>query len=390
MLLSPVYVVHEYVVRRPIGALIAVAERDRWINTISEIFRFGPERQFMVIPTAVYNFGFRANAGVRFTADHLFVRNHDFIAHAATGGTDWWIASIRDRYRWNGGNDAIATHFDLVRRPDLVFRGIGPDARDGEGLRYGLQRLDGGAWYAHRSGGAKLLATAGVRRMGFRSPECCHEPTLDDAVSSGMIQPPPGYGTSYTVEYQSLTLSLDSRTDRPDPGTGARIEMYGAPHFDPGHDRSWIKYGGMLGGAIDLTGRQRTLHAQIVADFVDPMQGDVVPFTELVTMESNSQMQGFFGGWMVGRSTISGELGYSWPIAFMLDANARLSVGNAFDAHLRGFETDRLRLSADIGITTIGARDSGFEIIVGVGTSPFSQGTEIDSVRISVGSRRGI
>jgi hypothetical protein len=115
-----------------------------------------------------------------------------------------------------------------------------------------------------------------------------------------------------------------------------------------------------------------------------------VPFTELVSMEDQQQMRGFTGGWMVGRSTIDAELGYSWPVAFQLDADLRLSVGNAFGAHLDGFDVDKLRFAADVGITTIGARDSGFELLFGIGSTPFDQGFHIDSVRFAVGSRRGI
>lgn len=389
--LAPVYVVHEYVLRRPIGFVVATAERDRWLNTLSELFRFGPDRQFMLIPTAVYDFGFRPNAGLRFTADHLFVDGHALTAHAATGGTDWWIASLRDGYRWNAGDTAITTHLDFVRRPDLVFRGLGPNVPAGEGARYGLQRLDAGAGFTDRIGDGHITFAAGIRRMGFRRGACCDPPNLDEAIRTGEIAAPPGYDTSYTVAYQSLAIALDSRAPRPASGTGARIGLSGATGFDPWHDRSWIRYGGELIGAIDFTrGRQRTLQLQLGADFIDPMQGDVVPFTELVSMADHSQMQGFANGWMVGRSTISAELAYTWPVAFMLDGNARLAVGNAFGRRLDGFALDELRLSADVGVTTIGARDSGFELIFGVGTAPLGGGTEIDSVRFAIGSRRGI
>lgn len=389
--LAPAYFVHEYIVRRPLGALVSVAERDRWLNTLTEIFRFGSERQFMLIPTAMYDFGFRTSVGLRFSADHFLVRNHFLVLHGATGGTDWLIVSLRDRYSWNRGASSIGTQLDLVRRPDLIFRGIGPGVHDGAGLRYGLQRLEGGAWLQHKMASIQMLVATGLRRMGFRSPaEAGATETLDGAILSGAIEAPPGYNTSYNVAYQTLSVTLDTRPPRPEPGTGVRVSAYGTTGFDTGGDRSWIKYGATLGAAVDLTGRQRTLHAQLVTDFVDPMQGDVVPFPELATMESNSQMQGFTGGWMVGRSTISGELGYTWPVAFLLDASLRLSVGNAFDERLRDFAVDRLRMSADIGLTSVGARDSGFELIFGAGSSPFSDGFNIDTVRFAIGSRRGI
>lgn len=389
-ILSPLYVVNEYVLRKPLGALVTVAERDRWLNAIAEIFTWGPNRQFMLIPTAVYDFGFRANVGLRFTADHFLVHNHDFTAHAAFGGTDWLVGSIRDRYRWNDNKTAIATHFDYIRRPDLIFMGLGPEVEDDDKTRYGLQKLIAGAWITHKDAGAQITFEAGVRHMGFREGECCDEPRLVDEIRAGRIEAP-GYGTSYTVAYQSLLLALDTRPPRPEPGNGFRASLFTTAGFDPGHDRSWLKYGGSLGVAGDLTGRQRTLHLQLLTEFVDPMQGDEVPFTELSSMSDYNQMQGFTGGWMLGRSTIAAELGYTWPVAFMLDGKARVAVGNAFGPHLQGFDTEKLRLSADVGITTIGERDSGFELILGVGTSPFDRDDfGIDTVRIAVGSRRGI
>jgi hypothetical protein len=390
VLLGPLYVVHQYVLRKPIGALVTIAERDRWINTISQLFTFGPNQEFMLIPTAVYDFGFRSNVGLRFTADDLFVHGHDFAAHGATAGTDWLIASVRDRYRWNAGDTAVATHLDFVRRPDLMFMGTGPEVRGDMRPRYGAQKLAAGARFSHRRGGAQIAGEIGVRHLAFRDAQCCDEPRLADLVASGAVTDAVGYGADYTVADQSLEIALDSRRPRPAPGTGAWIAAFGATSFDAEHDRSWVKYGGSAVAAIDLTGRQRTLHTQVTTAFADPMQGGELPFTELVSMADQPQMQGFPGGWMVGRSTIAVELGYSWPVAFMLDGNARVSVGNAFGAHLEGFAVDRLRLSGDLGITTIGARDSGFELLIGVGSTPFDQGFHIDSVRIAVGSRRGV
>jgi hypothetical protein len=320
----------------------------------------------------------------------VVVDNHDLAAHIATGGTDWLVASVRDRYKWNAGKTSLATRFDLSRRPDLLFMGIGPDVREADRTRYGAQRLDFRVLFDHASGPAQLAMTAGARRIAFRSAECCDEPQLADLVRDQVIEAPPGFGTAYTALYQGLALTLDSRAPRPAPGTGARLSVYGELAFDGHHDRSWGKYGVTAGGAIDLNGRQRTLHLQVGADFVDPIQGDVVPFTELATLGGENTMQGFVSSWMLGRSTAVAELGYTWPVAFLFDGVTRLSVGNAFGAHLDGFAANKLRVSGDIGITTVGARDSGFEIIVGLGSGTFEQGGNIESVRIAIGSRRGI
>ena len=41
VVLAPLYVVHEYGVRRPLGAFVRKAERDHWAYTVESIFRFG-------------------------------------------------------------------------------------------------------------------------------------------------------------------------------------------------------------------------------------------------------------------------------------------------------------------------------------------------------------
>ena len=100
-------------------------------------------------------------------------------------------------------------------------------------------------------------------------------------------------------------------------------------------------------------------------------------------------MPGFVSGWMLGRSVIAAQLGYTWPVWMWLDGQLRFSIGNAFDSHLAGLAGNKLRLSGDVGITTVGKRDQGFEILFGLGTETFEQGGGITSVRLTFGSRKG-
>jgi outer membrane protein assembly factor BamA len=200
----------------------------------------------------------------------------------------------------------------------------------------------------------------------------------------------PGFGEPYTALVQRLALTLDSRPARPAPGTGARLEIHGESAFDVRNGRRWTKVGGALGAALDLNGHQRTLKVQVAADLVDPIGGGTVPFTELASLGGDDTMRGFVTGWMRGRSVATAELAYAWPVWFCVDGTARLAVGNAFGAQLDGFAPNKLRISGDVGVTTIGSRDHGFEILVGLGTETFEQGGHINSVRFTFGSRRGI
>ena len=144
----------------------------------------------------------------------------------------------------------------------------------------------------------------------------------------------------------------------------------------------------IFGVAADLQSRQRTVRVQIAVDYADPLRGSVVPFNELATL-GGGLMPGFVAGWMTGRSAIAGQIGYIWPVWMWLDGQARFSVGNAFGSHLDDFAGDKLRLSGDLGVTSIGKRDAGFEVLAGVGTETLQQGAGITSVRLSFGSRKG-
>jgi hypothetical protein len=100
-------------------------------------------------------------------------------------------------------------------------------------------------------------------------------------------------------------------------------------------------------------------------------------------------MPGFVPGWLTDRSVAVAQLAYTWPVWLGLDAQTRLSVGNAFGAHLDGFAAGQLRWSGDIGFTTSTAHDQGFELLIGLGSETFDRSAGVTSVRVTVGSRRG-
>ena len=50
---------------------------------------------------------------------------------------------------------------------------------------------------------------------------------------------------------------------------------------------------------------------------------------------------------------------------------------------------DQLRGSFDFGLTSTDRRDSGFEMIFGLGTEPFGMGGHVTSVRLAIAGRTG-
>jgi hypothetical protein len=304
----------------------------------------------------------------------LYVVN-EYVVRRPLGG--WINATARDRLTWNGGATSLGARVHFNREADLLFFGIGPDVTTATRSRYGLQRFDAGVSFGQQLSRESLLAlSSGVRTIAYREGDCCGDPSLDARIADGTLAMPTGYGVNYTTLYQRAELAIDTRTPRPASATGGYLQVHAETDVDVRNDRSWIEYGAILGAAVDLQSRQRTVKVQLAVDFADPLRGDVVPFNELASL-GGSLMPGFVTGWMTGRSTVAAQVGYSWPVWMWLDGQARFSMGNAFGGHLDGFMGDKLRMSADLGVTSVGKRDQGFELLLGVGTETLEQGAAL-------------
>lgn len=387
VVLWPVYALNEYAFRRPIGAAVTYAERKHWVNAATDLFTFGEGGSHLILPTVLFDFGLLPSVGVYYAGDNVLIRGNAIRLHVATWGAEWINATALERY--THGATAVSARVEFKRQADLLFLGAGPDGTPATRARYGLQRFETGATIAQGlSGESSLTLSSGVRAIAYREGTCCGDPSLDARIADGTLMVPSGYGVAYTALYQRAVLVLDTRAPRPAGATGGYLEMHAETNFDVRNDRSWIGYGAVVGLAIDLHSRQRTIKLQIAADYTDPLHGDEVPFNELASLGGNL-MPGFVAGWMTGRSTFAAQIGYSWPVWMFLDGQARFSVGNAFGPHLDDLTATKLRLSWDIGLNSVGKRDEGLELLIGLGTETLEHGVDASSVRLSVGSRRG-
>jgi len=388
VVLSPLYVVNEFVLRRPLGALVRHAERERWADTVVNLFTFGKGGRNVMFPTALFDFGLLPSVGFYYAGVDVFATGNTMSFHAATWGPKWVNVTMADRYTIDP-EDSVQARFELKRSVDNLFFGIGPDITSDGRSRYGLGRVEGSLRYRRGvPSHSHVDVEAGVHRFNFIEGNCCDDPSLDQRLSRREVERPPGYRETYSSAFAKLETTFETRRPRPEPGGGLFAHAMVQPSFDLENARSWIAYGGSAGAAVDLTGHRRTLRFQLGFDFVDSMSGDTIPFIEY-PMLGGVGMPGFLPGWMTDRSTAVAQLGYSWPIWLGLDAQTRLSIGNAFGEHLDGFAARRLRLSGDVGFSTSSGYDQGFEVLVGVGTETFEQGAGITSVRVTLGSRRG-
>jgi hypothetical protein len=216
-----------------------------------------------------------------------------------------------------------------------------------------------------------------------------NDPSIEKVVDKGGYPLPDGFLTGYTAVYEHLSLTLDSRKPRPEPGSGVRVILEGEPAGDIRGRGGWVRYGGTVGGFWDVTGTNRVLSLSFAAAFADPLATEPVPFTELAALGGDLPMPGFLPGRLFGRSSAALTLAYRWPIWMWLDGTLQAAVGNVFDEHLENFKPGLLRFSGAIGLESSFSLTNAVNVLVGFGTETFDHGGQITSARFLIGSSRG-
>jgi hypothetical protein len=241
-------------------------------------------------------------------------------------------------------------------------------------------------------------------------PSCCrNDPTVDDLVSQGVFEAPPGMDQLYEVAGLTVEAVLDSRYPRvptelelgsdyvTPPGSGVRLGFRGrfislldqslassAPLAD-----AWVNYGASLGGYLDVTGMQRNLSVTAIVDFVDPVGGGDVPLLDLVSLGGERPLRGFLQNRFLDRSGAVLRFEYRWPIAVWLDGSLLYEMGNVFGAGLAGFDVAEFRSSYGFGMAAVGPSDHPFQALLALGTEPYDLGARIDSFRFVFGTTAG-
>mgnify|MGYP003412008360 FL=1 len=410
--LSPLYLVSEYVIRRPLGWGVSAAERNDVPQKLVDLFTFGPDGNIALVPTGLIDFGFRASVGVYLRYNEFLAKPNKLRARAATGGLDWWLFNLSDRVTV-APQQELGPRAEWSTRPDWVFHGIGPESGSRE-ARFKMRKAEAGLQYdakLWRSSAASSFV--GVRDASFDpAVGTSDDPTVAQEIARGRYPAPPGLADGYTVMVQSLMLELDTRPrrspeDLPEasdyvspPGSGVRLQLRGEhaaglrdlprSRVSTPQRHHWIEYGGTLGGFVDLTGTQRVLGLSLIADFADPIDpSGEIPFTEQASLGGPRPLRGFLEGRLVGRSSIVAELDYQYPIWVWLDGAMHYALGNVFGERLDGFDLELARQSFGLGFRSIGNRDHSFELLVAFGTDTFRGGAEVEYLRFTLGATSG-
>jgi Omp85 superfamily domain len=414
---SPLYLISEYVIRRPAGALTTFIESENVVKEVEGFLTFGPNGNYGIIPSGLIDFGFRPSIGLYFFGDD--VGNAEGLglrSHVAFGGVGFYRATGSVRYVVDKPTfDTFAKHLQIKgvysRRPDWAFWGLGPESDDSDKARYtarhveGLLSYEGDFWRS-----SHLSLRTGVRDVDFQDEACCGNASIGERVAAGSYPLPELFSDGYLIGHAGLEATIDTRprrfhfegaaSDYVSPsGTGVKLDLRGT--LATGLRRSTLndgrgearplfaRYGGTFGAYVDLF-RQRVLGAQVIVDFADPLQDDrPIPFTELVSLGGSRPLRGFLARRLLGRSSAVGQIDYSWPIWVFLDGVVHYAVGNVFGERLSGFDVEKMRQSFGFGLRANSSRDHSFELLFAGGTDTFERGADLESFRFVFGSTAG-
>lgn len=395
VLLAPVHLVMEWGVRKPLGSLLTIAERDNWSKFIIDFLTFD-DRNIGIIPTAFYDFNFRPSVGVYVFWNELFVKPHSIRLTAGYGGDDWYRVTFVDRWAL-GPRARLSFEFNYWARPDYIYAGEGVDGDPDQRTRYFSEYIDGSAkWELKSWRRSRVVVEAGVRHYRFDAKGSAGEgeQTLQRALEQEIFTGVSGGLDDYSLNFQRMLVEFDSRQHRPASSTGVRIAPYLSHGWDmrnPG-ERQWLGYGGTMAGFWDM-GHHRTWSLSGQVHMVDPLgdrEDQSIPFTELFVLGRRPQdLSGFLPGTLRGQSATILNLGYSYPIWVFLDGALNVSVGNAFGRSLSGFDVSRFRASIGVGIESHKDADNAFTFMFALGTSRFNERFAIDSFRFLVGTQTG-
>lgn len=399
LLLSPLWIVSEYVVRRPVGAFANWLERERVPNRVVNALTFGTSGKVGLIPTAFFDFGIRSSVGLYAFINDTPTEDDRLRIHFAYGGPRWWRFTLRERIDFSNtpspnlqfADTRLNLAFVFSRRPDYLLYGFG--AVQGTPVAAAFERTEirGEASLESRFGqldGIEVMASLGSTRFRNGDDDLKRADTsITEAYDTSQL---PGYD-GYAMTRLRAALRLDSRPgDITLPGTGVRLHSFSELGLDiQSADYGYLHYGadGALFWDVDGRGRVLSLHQRV--HFADPLGNRAVPFDELTTLGGIEFMRGFMEGRFRGRSSVATLLQYTYPVWAFLDGYVWYAVGNSFGEHLEGFELGALTSSFGIGLRSNGDRDGGFTMALGFGTRRFDERYQVDTLRFVLGFQQG-
>lgn len=391
---GPLYLISEYLIRVPLGALITAIEQNDVVQVLLSFFTFGPERNVGVFVTAFYDFGFLPSVGLyAFWRDFLAEGNRISL-HGATWGVDWLSLTIADRVDLSD-ETRLFVRGAYVRRPDyltgtgVLFEG---DEVDGVG-RYASESVVGELGYELHPDPRSIVAASAFGRWAIFSPtDFGDQPSVDEFQSAFGQDLPRSFTSGYAYLSLRARAAYDSRDPSGVPSAGFRISGRGevAAGIWGLESSRWFLVGGQLLGATDFLGGRRVFALSIEGSAILPVSGSEVPFDQTIDIGGQGPLQGFLPGHLRGGSAVAATLAYEWPVWLFLNARLYATVGAPFGFGFEGFALEKLRLSFGIALRPPQPGEHPFELGIGVGTDTFEDGASVSAFRFFVGARNDL
>ena len=377
ILFFPVYLLAEYVIRRPIDAFVAWSDRNHiWPRTMRVLH---PTPDFEWGPTFNLDLGVEAWVGAHLTLRNLFVPRNELQTSFGVGLN---VLDFDARDQWRSGSVSLGIR-QHVGRHDRPFYGLGPDSPD-EMVSFSQLQWETGAFAGFDAGKHVHVEVSEGFRAEHLGPSV-FAPSIETRFDTATL---PGFDDVH-LAFLTAALRVDSR-NVPDEPSGVRLlanAMHARDVVDP--DRSFIEGEVDAEAAIEVARPGRVLSARFYGADTLPTGAAPVPLTDLPMLGGPNHL-GFYWGRFRGESAVMAELRYRYPIAYDGDAQLILSTGNVFARDFHDFDVGKLTTSFAVGIRTRRAGLLPIQLMLGFGTTQFDQPFAIDSFRLFVGTDTGL
>lgn len=390
ILTSPLYFVSEYVIRLPLGAIDTWVEQNDVPRLLFDFFRFGPEKNIAILPTAFYDFGFLPSVGLYAYWKGVGAPGHRISIHAATWGEDWLSFSLQDRVQIDSHLSFI-TRGHYLKRQDYLLGIDDPSNGFHTRTRYSSERMDAEFGYELRIQRSSLSVSGLVQRSTFGDTSfvALGQPSV---VTYGRAHGgwlPVAFAEGYSLASFRTHAVFDTRDPSGVPSAGIRVEGRAelAGTFGGLAGSRWARLDGEVLAAADLLGGRRVLSIAADAAAILPFDGSPVPFDQTIDVGGLGPLTAFLPGELRGMSALSATLAYDWPIWVFINARIYLAAGGAFGERFDGLSLERMRMSFGVAVRPNDPGDHPFEVGLGFGTRPFEEGANVDTIRFFIGAR---
>jgi hypothetical protein len=378
VVLFPIHLVTEYLLRIPVLALLTWAERNHLFALFELIFN--PTPDFSWSPTITLEAGVFALPGLSARWRNMGIAGHELRIAGTLAGDTFWSAALRDT--WTFAPIHVGVRGGHSTRPDRAYYGLGPGS-PGVRTNFSETRSEAFAFLGvtHESH-VRVELTGGWSRevIGLGNA-----PAMQTRVEEGGA---PGLGP-FELLLVSLDVRLDTRRAQEENG-GVRARAAATYGLDPASDRTtFLAIDVDVEAAAEVSAPDRVLAARVHVTETVPLGSGPVPFLHLATL-GWSNHQGFVLGRFRGEAAFLAEIRYRYPVHYFVDLQWIASVGNVFARDFSDFSAGALTGSFGLGLRTRRTGSDPIEITLAVGTTRFDSNLSIESVRFYLSTTEGL